>query len=123
MQTQYPEVYEHVKTLSEKLGGEAPKLMSAFGRLETAATAPGALSTKTKELIALAIAITVRCNGCISYHVRHAMEADATRKEILETIGVALLMGGGPSMVYGCQAYEALGQFESADGIQEHSIK
>ena len=76
--------------------------------------AGGALSAKFKELITLAISITSRCEGCIAVHVRGALRAGATRQEILETIGVAVYMGGGPAMVYGCSAYEALGQFEAA---------
>jgi len=73
----------------------------------------GALSARTKELIALAIAITVRCDGCIAYHVHDAVHAGATRGEIVEAIGVAVLMGGGPSAIYGAEALEALEQFET----------
>jgi AhpD family alkylhydroperoxidase len=73
----------------------------------------GALSTKVKELIALAIAITVRCDGCIAYHVHDARKAGATRQELVETIGVAVMMGGGPSVMYGAEALEALNQFEA----------
>lgn len=73
--------------------------------------AHGVLDSKTKELIALGIAITVRCDGCIAFHVNEALKSGATSNEILETIGVAVLMGGGPSVVYGCEAMEALNQF------------
>ena len=73
----------------------------------------GALSTKTKELIALSIAISVRCDGCIAFHVHDAIAAGADRQEIAEAIGVAVLMGGGPAVVYGAEALEALRQFES----------
>ncbi|MBD3299461.1 MAG: carboxymuconolactone decarboxylase family protein [candidate division Zixibacteria bacterium] len=86
--------------------------MSAFMRLHQAAIADGALDTKTKELISLAIGITVRCDGCIAFHVHDALQAGATRGEIVETIGVAVLMGGGPSVVYGTEALEALEQCE-----------
>lgn len=75
--------------------------------------ADGVLSAKVKELIALGIAITVRCDGCIAFHVHDALEAGASRKEVAETIGVAVLMGGGPSVVYGSEALEALEQFEA----------
>jgi AhpD family alkylhydroperoxidase len=76
------------------------------------AVEPGALDTKSKELIALGIAIAVHCDGCIDFHVHDALAAGATRPEILEAIGVAILMAGGPSMVYGCEAMDALEQFE-----------
>jgi AhpD family alkylhydroperoxidase len=70
------------------------------------------LSTNANELIALAIRIAVHCDGCIAYHVHAALKAHATRREIAETIGVAVMMGGGPSVVYGCEALEAVEQFE-----------
>jgi AhpD family alkylhydroperoxidase len=71
----------------------------------------GALTVKQKELIALGIAITIRCEGCIACHVKDALENGATREEIVETIGVSILMGGGPSIVYGEKAYQALDEF------------
>jgi AhpD family alkylhydroperoxidase len=110
----YPEYYNHLGELMGKLGKEIPGPMSGFSQLHRQAVAGGALSTKIKELMALAIAITVRCDGCIAYHVHDALLAGATRAEVLETIGVAVLMGGGPSTVYGAEALEALEQFEAA---------
>ncbi|NBD94914.1 MAG: carboxymuconolactone decarboxylase family protein [Gammaproteobacteria bacterium] len=87
--------------------------MAAFGQLHKTNASDGALSAKTKELIALGIAITVRCDGCIAFHVHDAIQAGASRAEIVEAIGVAILMGGGPSMVYGTEALSALEQFEA----------
>lgn len=81
--------------------------------LHNETTADNILSRKVKELIALGVAITVRCNGCIAYHIHGVLSAGATCDEIMETISVAVLMGGGPSMVYGCEALEALEQFEA----------
>jgi AhpD family alkylhydroperoxidase len=81
--------------------------------LHHAAAADGVLNAKVKELIALAIAVNVRCDGCIAFHVNDALEAGATREEILEALGVAILMGGGPAMMYAVDALEALKQFES----------
>ena len=107
----YPEIYEHLRKLMGRLGMAAPDVMRGFSTLHTASTAPGALPTKTKELIALAIGISVHCDGCIAYHVHDALHAGATREDIIETIGVAVMMGGGPSVVYGCEAIEALEQF------------
>lgn len=96
------------------LGKSAPGVMSGFAKLHSASVADGALSPKVKELMALAIGINVRCDGCLSYHVHDALQAGASREEILETIGVAIMMGGGPSVVYGCEAFEALQQFAPA---------
>ena len=109
----YPGCYEHVSEMMERFGAESPGVMGGFGQLHKAAIADGALSSKTKELIALAIGITVRCDGCIAYHVHDALKAGASRAETAETVGVAVMMGGGPSVVYGCQALEALEEFEA----------
>jgi AhpD family alkylhydroperoxidase len=89
-------------------------MMKAFMRLHGATVKDGVLSGKTKELIALAIGINVRCDGCIAYHVHDAVAAGASREEVIETIGVAIMMGGGPSVIYGAEALEALDQFEPA---------
>jgi len=77
-----------------------------FGQLAQAAIAPGVLDSKTKELIALAIGITARCDGCLAFHAKAARKYGATREEIVETIGVAVYMGGGPSMIYGAEALD-----------------
>ena len=116
----YPEYYEHLKQLMGELGGEIPGPMGGFGRLHQSAVSDGVLSAKVKELIALGIAITVRCDGCIAFHVHDALEAGAAHQEIMETIGVAVLMGGGPSVVYGSEALEALAQFEAEAWHQAH---
>ncbi len=111
MAMQYPEHREHIQELVGQLGKEIPGTMAAFGQLHKAAAAQGALSPKEKELIALGIAIALRCDGCIAYHVHDAIKAGATREEMVETIGVAILMGGGPSLMYGAETLEAIEQF------------
>jgi len=90
-----------------------PDVGKAFGGLAAAATEARALDPKTKELIAVAISITARCDGCIAFHVRGAARHGASREELLDTIGMAIYMGGGPSMIYGAQALEAFEQFTS----------
>ena len=110
----YIKKFEEVSKQMEKLGGKIPATMSGFGALHKASVADGALSSKTKELIALGIAIAVHCDGCIAFHVHDALKGGATAEEILETIGVAICMGGGPALVYGCEAMEALEQFKAA---------
>jgi AhpD family alkylhydroperoxidase len=111
VEKQYPKHYEHLKQLMGKLSGNIPKTMEGFSALHKAAACAGVLSAKVKELIALGIAVTVRCDGCIAFHVHDAVEAGASKEEITETIGVAVLMGGGPSVMYGCEALEAFEQF------------
>jgi len=107
----YSKNYNDLTKLMGDLGAKIPTTMQSFVELHTTSTAEGVLTTKTKELIALGIAITVRCDGCIAFHVHDALSAGASSKEILETIGVAIMMGGGPAVVYGCEAMEALNQF------------
>lgn len=109
----YPKRYKEVISLMKEMGGEIPETMTAFSQLHQSGIAEGSLKQSVKELIALGIAITVRCDGCIAFHVHDALESGANHAEILETIGVAILMGGGPSVVYGCEALEALKQFEA----------
>ncbi|MFT7598041.1 MAG: AhpD family alkylhydroperoxidase [Acidimicrobiales bacterium] len=90
-----------------------PGAMSGFTAMHQAGVADGALSRGMKELIALAVGICGHCDGCIAFHIHDALEAGATREEIEETIGVAILMGGGPAAVYGADALVALRQFEN----------
>ncbi|MCO5135291.1 MAG: carboxymuconolactone decarboxylase family protein [Phyllobacteriaceae bacterium] len=95
-----------------KLRKEMPETAAAFAGLAKSAIAPGTLDSKTKELIALAVGITARCDGCLAFHTKAAKKHGATREEIIETIAVALYMGGGPSMIYGAEALDA---FDSLD--------
>ncbi len=114
MAKDYPATHRHLKGLVAQLGSELPDTLEGFSGLHLAAVADGALDTKLKELIAIGIAISVRCDGCISDHVHDALEAGASRAEITETIGVAIMMGGGPSLMYGAEALEAVEQFSAA---------
>ena len=107
----YQEKYDELIKGMGDLGSKIPATMTAFGELHKAATDDGVLTKKTKELIALGIAIAIRCEGCIVAHVKDALTAGVTADEIMETIGVAVMMGGGPSVVYGCEAMEVVKQF------------
>ncbi len=107
----YPKKLRNVKKNIRNLTSAQPGVMEAFTKLHKTAVATGALSTKTKELMALAISITSRCDDCIAHHIYDAIEAGATREEITEAIGLAILMGGGVSMIYATHAIEALDQF------------
>jgi AhpD family alkylhydroperoxidase len=113
MTTNYTEYHEHLEERLSQLGRELPGPMTGFARLHKKAMEDGALSTKTKELMALAIGIAVQCEGCIAYHVHDAVAAGATRQEVLETIGVAIMMGGGPASMYAAYALDAIEQFTS----------
>ena len=97
-------VFDFVGTLSK----EYPEIAQGFGAMHGATAKDGALTVKENELIALGIAISIRCEGCIACHVKGALDAGATQEEIVETIGVAVLMSGGPGVVYGDKAYKAM---------------
>ncbi len=101
-------VYDFIGILSK----ENPKIAEGFGIMHKATAEDKALTSKHKELIALGIAIAIRCEGCIACHVKAALQIGANHEEIVETIGVAVLMGGGPSIVYGDKAYKALVEFD-----------
>jgi len=88
-----------------------PEVMTAFSAMAAAATKAGALDAKTKELIALAISVAIRCDGCVAFHAKAAVQKGATRDEVMETMGMALYMGAGPSLMYAAQAVEAFDQF------------
>lgn len=87
--------------------GAQPETARGFTALAKAATAPGALDPKTKELIALGIGVVKQCDGCIGFHVRAAIRHGATREEVAETISMCVYMGGGPAMMYGAKALAA----------------
>ncbi|MEW7009369.1 MULTISPECIES: carboxymuconolactone decarboxylase family protein [unclassified Lentilitoribacter] len=98
-----------------KLSNDIPGPTAAFNDLVGKVITDGALSVKTKELIAFGIAITVRCDGCIAAHAKSIFKAGASREEVAEMIGVAILMGGGPSTVYGVEAMRAYDQLAKAN--------
>lgn len=89
----------------------APDVMKNFSAMAAAATADGAIDAKTKELIALAIAVAIRCDGCVAFHAQAAVRHGATREAVMEAMGMAIYMGAGPSLMYAAQAVEAYDQF------------
>jgi AhpD family alkylhydroperoxidase len=93
---------------------QAPDIPRAFGGMFAALMKPGALGAKEKELIALGISIALRCEPCIWSHVEKCLKAGATREEILEAGGVAVVMQGGPSYTYIPRVLEALDHLASA---------
>ncbi|WP_419797870.1 MAG: carboxymuconolactone decarboxylase family protein [Terasakiella sp.] len=107
----YPEIAKDLTGAIKTLRTAIPDTMSAFTQLAETASADSVLDPKTKELLAIAIAITTRCDGCIAFHVKAALRHGATREEVAETVGMAVYMGGGPSMIYGAQTLEAYDQF------------
>ncbi len=83
-----------------KLGKEIPHVFGGFSRFCGEVLKGGALSTKTKELITIALAIGLNCEYCIRFHVPKAVAAGANRVEILEAAGCSMMMNGGPATTY-----------------------
>ncbi len=113
MQTNWPELTSDLRSQLKNLRGGVPEVMKAFSGIAQAALAPKALDTKAKELIALGIAVAIRCDDCIAFHVQAALAQGASRDEVLETLGLAIYMGAGPSVMYASHALAALSQFET----------
>lgn len=110
----YVEQLQKFEQSWKELSSDQPAFTSAFWKLRSAVRQPGALDTKTKELIAIAISVARNCDGCLAHHVYDALEAGATREEITDALGVAVLMCGGTGVVYATHALEALDQFSAA---------
>ena len=110
---EWPQVAASLVHALKPLRGGAPEAMTAFSGLARAALEPKALSAKTKELIALGISVATRCDGCIAFHAEAAVKQGATRDEVMETMGMAIYMGAGPSVMYAAQALEAFDQFSA----------
>lgn len=88
----------------------SPDVMKSFSDMARAAHAGDELDAKTKELIALAISVAVRCAPCVAYHAEGAVKNGASRAAIAETLAMAVYMGAGPSVMYAAEALEAVDQ-------------
>ena len=113
MAKEYRQITRDISASLAKLRAEAPEVMRGFSELASAATRDGALDKKTKELIALALGVAARCDGCLGFHTQALVRLGASRQEVVETLGMAVYMGGGPSLMY---AAEAITAFEQAQG-------
>jgi AhpD family alkylhydroperoxidase len=100
----------------QKMKAQVPALAGAFGTLHQTVMKEGALSVREKELIALAIGLADRCTPCINLHVQGCLKAGATREQVLEAAGVAVLMQGGPAFTHLPEVLAALDHLEGAAG-------
>jgi len=90
---------------------EAPETLQSFYSLSKAAMKGGALSERDKELIALAIGVTSRCDGCIGFHVKALVRLGVSREQLMETLAICTYMGGGPALMYAAEAIRAYEEF------------
>lgn len=103
----WKELNTRAQANTKRIQETVPETMREYKKLQNSAYAEGALDKKTKEIIALTYAIADKCEGCIGNHVNKLVGLGASRQEIAEIAEVAIVMGGGPGMVYGGKALEA----------------
>ena len=108
------EVREELRQPALDLRGLIPEVMRGYADMSKAAMVEGDLSVATKELMAMVIAITRECDGCIVAHTRGAARAGATRQQVAEAIGVAIMMNGGPGTVWGPRALRSFDEAVAA---------
>ncbi|QIL81099.1 carboxymuconolactone decarboxylase family protein [Diaphorobacter sp. HDW4A] len=109
--TSYQRLTRDISSSITALHKGVPGVMKGFGDMAKAAIADGALDAKTKELIALSIGVANRCDGCIGFHTKALVRLGATQAELDEALGVAVYMGGGPSLMYAANAIAAFKEF------------
>ena len=110
----YVELTQNISQNLLDLRAGEPEVMKGFGLLSASAMKGGAIDAKTKELIALAIGVANRCDGCIGFHVKVLVKMGMTAEELHELMSVAVYMGGGPSLMYAANAIAAYKEFTAA---------
>ena len=108
----YQEITKDISGALATLRQHVPDVLKGFSDLGKAATNGGELDKKTKELIALALGVAARCDGCIGFHTQALGRLGATKQEVAEALGMAVYMGGGPSLMYAGEAIAAFEQVE-----------
>jgi AhpD family alkylhydroperoxidase len=111
MSKSYPEITQRISANMKALRKDIPETMQGFSAMAQAATKDGALDKKTKEMIALAIGVSTRCDGCIGFHTEALVKLGTTREQFEEILGMAVYMGGGPSLMYAADALMAYDQY------------
>ncbi|HEY6831419.1 MAG TPA: carboxymuconolactone decarboxylase family protein [Pseudolabrys sp.] len=89
------------------IGRMSPDVVKGYQVLSGASSKTGLLGAKVNELISLAVAVTVRCDGCIAVHTANAIRAGASREEIAEALGTAIAVNAGAALVYSTRVMDA----------------
>lgn len=116
MTKNYQDLTKDISQYIGELRKEVPDAMTGFSAMAKGALQDGVLDKKTKELIALAIGVSTRCDGCIGFHAKACLDLGATRQEVAETLAMTVYMGGGPSLMYAADALRAYDQFVELAG-------
>jgi AhpD family alkylhydroperoxidase len=109
----YRDLTQGVSKNLATLRADLPEVMKGFSEMARAATQDGALDKKTKELIALALGVAARCDACIGFHVQTLVKLKVSKAELEEMLGMAIYMGGGPSLMYAANALAAFEEFSA----------
>ena len=109
---------DEVHQLVEKMGEMYPRLAGPFMVFLRRVEEKGALDAKTKELISVALSVAARCKWCIAFHTKNALDAGATKDEIIEACYVAILMTGGPAFMYTQFVLKAIEEFTKAEEVK-----
>ena len=113
---------DELRVPTRELRHAIPQVYAGYKELHDAALGAGVLDVKTKELIALAIAVSKQCDGCIAAHAHAAVQHGASPEEAAEAIGVTFLMNGGPATVYGARAFAAFQEFYRQQASQPSGV-
>jgi AhpD family alkylhydroperoxidase len=97
-----------------EIGKLSPDTIKGYVALSNAGKQTGKLDTKTRELIALAVAVSLRCDGCITVHTAAAAKAGASREELAEALGVAIAVNAGAALVYSARTIDAFKEHSAA---------
>ena len=111
MTKDYKAIIGDIGAYSKELHKLIPDTMVGFSSMAKAATQAQAIDEKTKEMIALALGVAAHCDGCLGYHTKALARLGATRQEVAEVLGMAIYMGGGPSLMYAADALRSFDQF------------
>ncbi|MVW77826.1 carboxymuconolactone decarboxylase family protein [Bordetella sp. 02P26C-1] len=112
MMNNWTDTLTNLRKAAGALAESNPPVVAAYRGLNEALAKGQALDAKTRELIALAVAVTTRCDGCISSHAAAAHQAGATKEEVAEALGTAIALNAGAAYVYSARALEAFGEFQ-----------
>ncbi len=108
----WPETLSNLRSAAGRLRDNNPAVAKAYQGLNESVQQGKALDSKNRELIALAVAVTTRCDGCISSHAAAARKAGATEAELADALGTAIALNAGAAFVYSTRAMEAFEQFK-----------
>jgi AhpD family alkylhydroperoxidase len=94
-----------------------PDIIKGYAELHHANSNSVHLDAKARELIALAVAVTLRCDGCINAHSEAAVKAGASKDEVVEALSVAIMVNAGAAMVYSARTMDAFDAYTKPDGV------